>query len=184
MKLRHIKTFNSLFESTSAGSHDRGASNVSPFKYAINFDHRIGYSKEDFIKDLSEIYTKSTHKERRNLMDLVFKNSGIFRISQISDLSQEKVDLLTKAIEEFLDSKADYKPQFLPDGYFLCYENLGKGGRRCDIYYSPKLQTVKVCFTDSYPEAEEIKYDIEEFSPESVGIDAEDFSKLVDSFNN
>ncbi len=184
MKFRYLKTFNSLFESTSAGSHDRGTSNVSPFKYAINFDHRIGYSKEDFIKDLTEIYTKSTHREKRDLMDFIFKNVGIFRISQIADLSQDKVDLLMKELEGFLDSKADYKPQSLPDGYFLCYENMGKNGRRCDVYYSPKTRSVKVCFTDSYPEAEEIKYSLEEFSPESTGIDAEDFFKLVDSFDN
>lgn len=184
MKLRYLRTFNSLFESTSAGSHDRGTSNVSPFKYAINFDHRIGYSKEDFIKDLSEIYTKSTHKERRDLMDFIFKNVGVFRISQIADLSQDRVDDLMKQLEDFLDSKAEYKPQFFPDGYFLCYENLTKGGRRCDVYYSPKEQMIKICFTDYYPEMEEIKYGLEEFSPQSIGIDPEDFSKLLDTFNN
>lgn len=184
MKFRYLKTFTSLFESTSAGSHDRGASNVSPFKYAINFDHRIGYSKDDFIKDLTEIYTKSTYKEKRDLMDFIFKNVGVFRISQISNLSQDKIDSLMKELEGFLDSKADYKPQFLPDGYFLCYENLGKGGRRCDVYYSPKSQSVKVCFTDTYPEEEEIKYSLEEFAPESVGIDTKDFYKLVDGFND
>lgn len=184
MNLKHLKSFSSLFESTSAGSHDRGYSEVSPFKYAINYDHRIGYSKDDLAKDLNEIYLKSSHKERSEMMDFIFKNSGILRISQIPELPQDKIDSLTKALEKFLDSRAEHNPQILPDGYFLCYENLKRKGRKCDVYYSPSLKSVKISFTDSYPENDEEIISAEEFSPESIGVNNEDFSNLMNKLKD
>jgi hypothetical protein len=180
MKLKYLKSFSSLFESSSAGSHDRGYSEVSPFKYAINFDHRIGYSKEDFANDLKEIYSKSSSKEKSEMMDFLFKKSGVLKISQIPELSQEKIDELIKDLESFLDSRAEHNPQILPDGYFLCYENLKKNSRRCDVYYSPTVNSVKICFTDSYPENDEVIISSEEFDPESVGIGEKDFLNLLD----
>jgi hypothetical protein len=179
MSLRHIKSFSSLFESTSAGSHDRGYSDVPPFKYAINFDHRIGYSKDDFAKDLNEIYLRSSSKEKSEMMDFIFKNSGILKISQIPELSQEKIDTLIKDLEGFLDSRAEHNPKMLPDGYLLCYENLRKKGRRCDVYYSPSLKSVKICFTDSYPEKDDEVISLEDFIPDSVGINQKEFSNLL-----
>lgn len=182
--MKYLKSFSLLFESTSAGSHDRGSSEVSPFKYAINFDNRIGYTKEDFVEDLREIYLKSTRKDRSELIDFLFKNSGVLSISQILDLSQDRIDVLTKKVEEFLDSKAEYRPQRLPDGYFICYENLFKSGKRCDLYYSPSLKKIKISFTDSYPESEESIYELDDFRPEAFGIDAEEFNNLISKLNN
>lgn len=184
MNLKHLKSFSSIFESTSAGSHDRGYSEISPFKYAINFDHRIGYSKEDFAKDLNEIYLRSSNKERSEMMDFIFKNSGVLKISQIPELSQAKVDSIIKDLEKFLDSRAEHNPQIFPDGYFLCYEDLRKNGRKCDAYYSPSLKCVKICFTDSYPENEEEVIQIDDFSPKSIGIEDNDFSALLDKLEN
>lgn len=183
MKLKYLQSF-SIFESTSAGSHDRGASVVSPFKYAVNFDHRIGYSKTDFMEDLKDLYVKSSPSERREMMDVIFKNAGVFKISDLSDLSQEKIDSLMKKMEDYLDNKSEYKLQILPDGFILCFESLKKNDRNCDLYYSPSLQKIKICFTDVYPEDEEIIYDFIDFSPESLNIDPEDYNSVIKKCDN
>ena len=112
-------------------------------------------------------------------MDVIFKNSGVFRISPIRDLDQEVVDKLMKAVEEYLSSKADYKPIMLPDGFVLCYERLKHKDKQCDVYYSPFKFQVKICYTDDYPEVEEKIIDLDRFDSSSIKVSHEDFNKIV-----
>jgi len=178
--LKHLLSYRDLFESTSAGSQDRGSSDVPPFKFAINFDPRLGYTKNDFVQDLSEIYLGYPLKDRRDLMDAVFKSAGVFKISDIQDLPQDRVDKLIKSVEEYMESKSEYKLEILPDGFILCFEGLKHRKRTCDVYYSPTERKVKISYTDAYPENEEIIIGIDGFSPISVGVDNNDFMATVE----
>lgn len=182
--MKHIFTYKDLFESTSAGSQDRGSADLSPFKFAINYDPRLGYTKKDFCSDLVEIYKGLSKRERDELMDVIFKSGGIFRISKIEDLSQETVDRIIKDVETHLDSKSAYKMQVLPDGYILCYEGLKHKGRLCDVYYSPSELNIKISYTDTYPEMEDIKIPVEEFNSSSLNIDSEDFLAIRNKCDN
>jgi len=182
--LKHILTYKGLLESTSAGSQDRGSIDLPPFKFAINYDPRLGYTKQDFCNDLTEIYRGMTKSERSDLMDVVFKNGGVFRISRIADLSQGTVDRIIKSVESHLDRKSEYKMQILPDGYILCYEGLKNKGRLCDVYYSPSESMVKISYTDAYPEMEDVIIPADEFNPSSINVDPDDFSNAVDKCNN
>lgn len=178
--MKHILSYSDLFESTSAGSQDRGSSDIPPFKFAINFDPRLGYTKHDFQQDLIEIYQGYSTKERRDLMDVIFKSAGIFRISDIDNLPQDRVDKLIKSVEEFMESKSEYKLEILPDGFVLCFENLKHRKRSCDVYYSPSESMVKISYTDSYPEDEDVLVKLEGFSPASIGVKSDDFLKTVE----
>jgi hypothetical protein len=182
--LKHLFTYKDLFESTSAGSQDRGSVDLPPFKFAINYDPRLGYTKQDFCSDLAEIYRGMTKKERSELMDVVFKNAGVFRISKMADLSQETVDRVIQAVELHLDSKSDYKMQVLPDGYILCYEGLKNKKRLCDVYYSPSESNVKISYTDSYPEMEDLVISIDDFNPSSINVEPDDFSITIKKCND
>lgn len=173
-----------LFESTSAGSQDRGSSDVPPFKFAINFDPRLGYTKQDFAKDLTEIYLGYSIRDRKDLMDVVFKSAAIFKISDINNLPQDRVDKLIKSVEEYMESKSEYKLEILPDGFILCFENLKHRKRSCDVYYSPSESMVKISYTDTYPENEDVVIKIAEFSPSSIGVDNEDFLNTVEKCDN
>jgi len=182
--LKHLSTYKDLFESTSAGSQDRGSVDLPPFKFAINYDSRLGYTKRDFCSDLAEIYRGMTKKERSELMDVVFKNAGVFRISRMTDLSQETVDRVMQAVELHLDSKSDYKMQVLPDGYILCFEGLKNRKRLCDVYYSPSESKVKISYTDSYPEMEDVVISIDDFRPSSINVESDDFSNTIKKCND
>ena len=177
--MKHILSYLDLFESTSAGSQDRGSSDVPPFKFAINFDPRLGYTKNDFAQDLTEIYKGYSGKDRRDLMDVVFKSCGIFRISDILDLPQDRVDGLIKDIEKYMESKSEYKLEIFPDGFILCFEGLKHRKRTCDVYYSPSERKVKISYTDTYPENEDIAIGIDGFSPAAIGVNTEDFLDTV-----
>ena len=182
--MKHLSTYKDLFESTSAGSQDRGSVDLPPFKFAINYDSRLGYTKRDFCSDLAEIYRGMTKKERSELMDVVFKNAGVFRISRMTDLSQETVDRVMQAVELHLDSKSDYKMQVLPDGYILCFEGLKNRERLCDVYYSPSELKVKISYTDSYPEMEDVVISIDDFRPSSINVESDDFSNTIKKCND
>lgn len=182
--MKHLSTYKDLFESTSAGSQDRGSVDLPPFKFAINYDSRLGYTKHDFCSDLAEIYRGMTKKERSELMDVVFKNAGVFRISRMTDLSQETVDRVMRAVELHLDSKSDYKMQVLPDGYILCFEGLKSKKRLCDVYYSPSELKVKISYTDSYPEMEDVIISIDDFNPSSINVESDDFSSTIKKCND
>lgn len=182
--MKHIFSYKDLFESTSAGSQDRGTADISPFKFAINYDPRLGYTKKDFSMDLIEIYKGMSKRERSELMNVVFKSGGIFRISEIPDLSQETVDRIIKEVEAHLDSKSVYKMQVLPDGYILCYEGLKHKGRFCDVYYSPTESKVKISYTDTYPEMENVIISLESFNPSSVNIESDDFESTKNKCDN
>lgn len=182
--MKHILSYRDLFESTSAGSQDRGSSDVPPFKFAINFDPRLGYTKHDFAKDLTEIYVGYSLRDRKDLMDVVFKSAAIFKISDINDLPQDRVDKLIKNVEEYMESKSEYKLEILPDGFILCFENLKHRKRSCDVYYSPSESMIKISYTDSYPENEDVFVNAEGFSPVSIGVDPEDFLNTVEKCNN
>ena len=178
--MKHLLRYKDLFESTSAGSQDRGSSDVPPFKFAINFDSRLGYTKHDFIQDLTEIYLGYSLKDRRDLMDTVFKSAGVFKISDIQNLPQDRVDRLIKSVEEYMESKAEYKLEILPDGFVLCFEGLKHRKRTCDVYYSPTERKVKISYTDTYPENEDLIIGIDGFSPVSVGVEVDDFIATVE----
>jgi hypothetical protein len=182
--LKHIFSYKDLFESTSAGSQDRGSADLSPFKFAINYDPRLGYTKNDFYNDLIEIYKGLTKRERSELMDVISKSGGVFRISKIQDLSQETVDRIIKDVEAHLDSKSAYKMQVLPDGYILCYEGLKYRNRLCDIYYSPLELRIKISYTDTYPEMEDKNIPVEEFNPSSINVDSDDFLAIKAKCDN
>jgi hypothetical protein len=182
--LKHLFSYKDLFESTSAGSQDRGTADLSPFKFAINYDPRLGYTKKDFSMDLIEIYKGMSKRERSELMDVVFKSGGVFRISEISELSQETVDEIMKNVEALLDSKSVYRMQLLPDGYILCYEGLKHKGRLCDVYYSPTDEKVKISYTDTYPEMEAVTISAESFNPSSVNIETDDFLSTKNKCDN
>ena len=182
--MKHILSYSDLYESTSAGSQDRGSSDVPPFKFAINFDPRLGYTKHDFTQDLIEIYRGYSSRDRRDLMDVIFKSAGIFKISDIVELPQDRVDKLIKNVEEYMESKSEYKLEILPDGFILCFEGLKHRKRVCDVYYSPSERKVKISYTDSYPENEDIILNIEGFSPVSVGVNPEDFLATIDKCDN
>ena len=181
--MKHILRYSDLFESTSAGSQDRGSADFSPFKFAINFDSRLGYTKHDFCQDLTEIYVGYSIRNRKELMDVVFKSAGIFKISDIKDLPQDRVDQLIKDVEEYMESKSEYKLEIFPDGFILCFENIRHRKRLCDLYYSPSEKLIKLSYTESYPENEDLILDINEFSPISVGIDFDDFGSTIDKCN-
>lgn len=182
--MKHIFSYKDLFESTSAGSQDRGTVDLSPFKFAINYDPRLGYTKNDFYNDLIEIYKGLSKSERSELMDVIFKAGGILRISKIQELSRETVDRIIKDVEAHLDSKSAYKMQVLPDGYILCYEGLKYKDRLCDVYYSPLESVIKISYTDTYPEMEDIKITIEKFNPSSINVDSEDFLSIKNKCDN
>lgn len=182
--MKHLFYYKDLFESTSAGSQDMGSIDLPPFKFAINYDPRLGYTKRDFCSDLIEIYKGLSSKERSELMKVVFKSGGIHRLSEIADLSQETVDSIIKGVNSYLNSKSNYKMQVLPDGYILCYEGLKHKGRPCDVYYSPLESKIKIAYTETYPEMEDLIIPIAKFNSSSVNIDAEDFLSVKNKCDN
>ena len=182
--MKHILSYSDLYESTSAGSQDRGSSDVPPFKFAINFDPRLGYTKHDFTQDLIEIYRRYTSTDRKDLMDVIFKSAGIFKISDIVDLPQDRVDNIIKNVEKYMESKSEYKLEILPDGFVLCFEGLKHRKRMCDVYYSPSEGKVKISYTDTYPEDEDVIVNIQRFSPASIGVNPEDFLETIKKCDN
>ena len=182
--MKHLFTYKDLFESTSAGSQDRGSVDLPPFKFAINYDSRLGYTKRDFCSDLTEIYKGMSNRDRTELMKVIAKFGGVFRISEISNLSQEAVDLLIKEVESHLDSKSSYKMHVLPDGYILCYEGLKHKRRICDLYYSPTKMSIKISYTDFYPEVDDLVISVEKFDPSSVNVDLNDFLEVKNKCDN
>lgn len=179
--MKYILKFNDLFESVSAASHERSGWDYPPFKFAKNFDPRVGYSKKDFCRDLRRIYLKLERPKKSGLMKTIFSISGMTEISQIENLPNSKVDSLMRAIEEFLESKVSDKLKILPDGFILCYENIkDPENRRVDIYYSPVLKIIRISYTDEYPETREEELSLEEFRPFSFKIDPKEFKKTID----
>ena len=134
--------------------------------------------------DLVEIYKGMSKRERSELMDVIFKSGGVFRISEISELSQETVDEIIKNVETLLDSKSVYKMQVLPDGYILCYEGVKHKRRLCDVYYSPSEEKVKISYTDTYPEMETVMISVESFNPSSVNVETDDFLSTKNKCDN
>jgi hypothetical protein len=183
--LKHILTFSDLFESTSAYSHERAGWDFPPFKFAKSFDPRLGYSKDDFCKDVIEIYKESDDNKRSGLMDVIYKSSGALRISQIRELQNTQVNKLMKEVEEFLESQASEILKILPDGFVLCYENImDEKGKRIDLYYSPIAKRIRVCYTGTYPEIEEYECTLEEFKPMKYKIGPEDFNDVIKKCND
>ena len=165
--MKHILKFKDLFESTSAASQERAGWDYPPFKFAKNFDPRLGYSKSDFTKDLVEIYKESKADKRKGLMDTIFKSTGVMKISQVENLQNSQVDKLMREIESFLESQAAEKLKILPDGFVLCYENLrDPEGERVDIYYSPVSQRVRVSYTGTYPETRDEEFSLDKCDDE------------------
>lgn len=182
--MKHLYSYKELYESTSAGSQDRGSVDLPPFKFAINYDSRLGYTKRDFCSDLTEIYKGMTNRDRSELMKVIVEFGGVYRISEISNLSQETVDILIKEIETHMDSKSSHKMQVLPDGYILCYEDLKHRGRICDLYYSPFRMNIKISYTDAYPEMEDLLISLDKFDPASVKVDLDDFTEVRNKCDN
>jgi hypothetical protein len=178
--VKFILNFKELFESTSAFSQERAGWEYPPFKFAKNFDPRIGYSKDDFCIDLTQIYTESDNKKRQELMEVVSKNAGVFRIRDIKRLQNDIVNKLMKDIESFLESKADKKLTILPDGFILCYEDMKNDTHLCDIYYSPFQKIIKISYTNMYPEDKDLVIKLEEFKPEDFKIEKNDFKNTID----
>jgi hypothetical protein len=176
--LKHLKTYKGLFESTSAGSHERGAE-TPPFKYSKVYDHRLGYTKNDFCEDLEMIYKELSTIERRELMDVIFRFSGAFRINTLRTASQEAIDKLIPEVEKYLDARANYRPIILPDGYMLCYNGVKYSDAICDLYYSPYEGMIKIAFVNEYPEIDEKYIDFEDFNPATAGIKQDDFDSVV-----
>jgi len=178
--LKHLLTFKGLFESISAYSHERAGWDFPPFKFARNFDPRLGYSKDDFCNDVIEIYKESDDSKRTGLMDVIYKSCGALRISQIRELQNTQADKLMKEVEAFLESQASEILKILPDGFILCYEDImDHEGKRIDLYYSPIAKKIRVCYTGSYPEVEEYECSLEEFKPTKYKIDQEDFNDVI-----
>lgn len=182
--MKHILNFKQLFESTSAASQERAGWDYPPFKYAQNFDPRLGYSKKDFCTDLVGIYQKMTATKRKELMNVLFQYGGILRISEIENLTNDKVDELMKEVEILLNSHAAPELDILPDGYILCFEDMSYNGRRCDIYYSPEEKMIRITFTDEYPEVEEKTIPLEGFKPAAYKIGDDDFQNTVAKCDN
>jgi hypothetical protein len=181
--VKFILNFKELFESTSAFSQERAGWEYPPFKFAKNFDPRIGYSKDDFCNDLTQIYKESNFKSRKELMNVISKVTGVFRISEIKRLQNDLVNRLMKDVEEFLESKAEKELIILPDGFILCYEDMKKGNAICDIYYSPFQKIIKISYTDVYPEDKDFLIGLDEFNPEDFKIGESDFKSVIDKCN-
>jgi hypothetical protein len=178
--LKHLLNFKDLNESTSALSHERSGWGYAPFEFAKNYDPRIGYSKEDFIKDLILIYKEMNSKKKKEFKNELFKCAGILQIIQIKNLSNSSVDKLIKCMESFLKSDANKKMTILPDGFFLCYEKNKAQNRICDIYYSPHSNEIRISNIDVYPEMDDSFVALEEFKPEEFNIDLEDFTQTIE----
>lgn len=112
-------------------------------------------------------------------MDIIYKESSISKISNIKNIGNSSVNKLMKSIENFLDSKAQKKLIILPDGYILCYERVKIDQNPCDVYYSPSGKSIKISYTDSYPEDQDLLIDLEEFTPKNFGIEEEDFKNII-----
>ena len=178
--MKFLLKFKDLSESTSAFSQERAGWEFPPFKFAKNFDPRIGYSKDDFYVDICAIY-KEANREKRDGIMLIAKNTAdIRRLSEIKNLNNKVVNLLMKDIEEFLASKSESVLRVLPDGFVLCYENIKYKGRICDIYYSPTEKCVKISYSDVYPENEEYEISLNDFKPDVFGVKDEDFKFTID----
>lgn len=178
--MKHILSLQKLSESTSAYSQERAGWDYNPFKFAKNYDPRVGYSKLDFLKDITDIYRKFNKTKRRSLMDVVYKSAGILRLRMIADLPNDKVDILMKDVERFLETKADHQMLVLPDGFILCYERIKKSDTICDIYYSPYKKYVRIVYTDYYPETTEKYKKLEDFNPVVYGIKKDEFKAIID----
>lgn len=178
--MKYILTFTGLSESTSAYSHERAGWDFPPFKFARSFDPRLGYSKDDFCKDVIQIYKECDNDKRSSLMAIIYKSSGAIRISQIRELQNTQVNKLMKKVEEFLESQASEILKILPDGFILCYENIRDAeGKRIDLYYSPISKKIRVCYTGTYPETEEYEYALDEFKPIKFKIGIKDFNDAI-----
>ena len=178
--MKHLLSFKSLSESTSAFSQERSGWDYKPFKYAKNYDPRVGYSSMDFLTDIISIYKSASLSKRKGLMDAVTASCGIFRLREIENLPNDVVNRLMKDVEIFLSSKSNNKMQVLPDGFILCFENMSNNGKVCDIYYSPFEKLIKVVYTDYYPESEERLVKLDEFKPELSGIKNDDFKNTIE----
>jgi hypothetical protein len=178
--VKFILNFKELFESTSAFSQERAGWEYPPFKFAKNFDPRIGYSKDDFCIDLVQIYKESDAKTRKELMSVISKVAGVFRISKIKRLQNDLVNRIMKEVEEFLESKAEKELIILPDGFILCYEDMKKGNTICDLYYSPFQKIIKISYTDVYPEDKDFLVGLDEFNPADFKISDPDFKSVID----
>jgi len=180
--MKHLKTFTELTESSSAGSQE--TNEILPFKYACVYDPRIGYNKSDFISDLEILFKKMSVSDKDDIKIIIKSLTGAGSIDSIMNLRSKELNLLMKAIEDFLDSKADFQLSIYPDGYVLCFENIKAGKRKYDIYFSPAKNNLKIVpQTGSAIEPEYVQ-SIEEFDPEKYGIEKEDFLKTLEQAKN
>ena len=112
---------------------------------------------------------------------LIAKNSAdINRLREIKNLSNTVVNKLMKDIENFIESKSESVLRILPDGFVLCYEDMRHKGRICDIYYSPTEKSIKISYSDVYPENEEYEMSLEDFNPGMFNIKEDDFKSVLD----
>ena len=180
--MKHLKTFTELTESSSAGSQQ--TNDILPFKYAGVYDPRVGYNKSDFISDLELMFKKMGNSDKDDVKIIIKSLTGSESIDSIINLRSKELNLLMKAIEDFLDSKADFQLSIYPDGYVLCFENIKTDGKKYDIYFSPAKNNLKIVIqTGSAVEPEYIQA-IEEFDPKEYGIEKEDFSKTIEQAKN
>lgn len=178
--MKFLLNFKQISESTSAFSQERAGWDFPPFKFAKNFDPRIGYSKDDFYNDLCSIYRELEKEKRDKIMAIVKEVAGIDRLKNIKGLNNLLVNKLMKRIEDFLKSKSEPVLKILPDGFVLCYENIKRNGRVFDVYYSPTDKVIKISYVDLYPENEELQKELNDFNSESFGIKKEDFESVMD----
>lgn len=178
--MKHLLRFKELNESTSAFSHERAGWGYAPFSLAKNYDPRVGYSKDDFCKDLILIYREMNSQKKKELMEEIFKHGGVSRISEIKNLSNSAVEKLMRGIEKFIESKSNKKMLILPDGYILCYERLKHKERDCDLYYSPYDNSIKISYTDAYPERDDIVMNPDDLDVKDLQIDQMEFNKIID----
>jgi len=180
--MKHLKTFTELTESSSAGSQE--TNDILPFKYAGVYDPRVGYNKTDFIADVEIMLKNMDEQDKEDIKVIIKSLTGSGSVDSIRNLRSKELNLLMKAIEDFLDSKADFQLTIYPDGYVLCFENIRAGKKKYDIYFSPKKNDIKIVpQTGSAVEPEYIST-IENFDPKKYGIEKDDFLKTIEQAKN
>jgi hypothetical protein len=175
--MKHLKSFQELIESTSAGSFSR--TDITPFKYTQIYDPRIGYSNMDFIYDLKNIFKGLNREEREDVSAIVAKFTGSTSIDSIQNMPERLLTKLIEEVEFFLDSKSEFQLRMYPDGYVLCFEDIKARGEKLDIYYSPSKKMIKIVSqTGAASEPEEL-VPLENFETSKYDLSDQDFQTTI-----
>ena len=164
-----------ILESSSAGSK---------FKESISFkfakkDLRDGYFMDDLINDI-HFYGNKTPQIKKMISQIISKYAESFGVSSIRDLDSTTLKEFISKVEKVIETGGAPELIEMPSGSFLFLrDHISPDGKSCDFYINRKKTKIEVVTTESGGEEESLIFKIDQFNPESFGIEGENLEKFL-----